>query len=88
MIALAVISIQATAEVVVQETTSNSIFMVNDRQASPVDAQEASRTASNKVERCTPIKGAITSDGKPAFKCKRVNLVINPKTGTTKWQSL
>lgn len=78
----------AKAEVVVEETTSNAIFMINGRQSSPVDAQNAARTSSNKVEKCTPIKGAITSDGKPAYKCKVVALVINPKTGTTKWKNL
>ncbi len=84
---LALTALNASAEVIVEESGSKATFHVNGRQVSPVDAQEAARS-NGTVERCMPIKDAITSDGKPAYKCKRVALVINPKTGTTKWKSL
>jgi hypothetical protein len=74
------------AEVVVEESTSKALFSVDGKPASPVEAQEAAR-GKGKVERCTPIKDARTGDGKPAYRCKQVVLVINPKTGTTKWKN-
>ncbi len=81
------------ADVIVEESGSKSIFKVNDSKVSPVQAQEAARNNSNKVERCTPIKDAVFDDvAAPkeaiAYRCKRVVLVINPKTGTTKWKNI
>ena len=34
------VGMYATAEVVIEEPTSNAIFMVNGRQSSPVEAQK------------------------------------------------
>lgn len=88
IMSLLLTGMSATAEVIVEESGSKAIFRVNDKNVSPVDAQEAARNNSNKVERCSPIKDAMTSDGNPAYRCKRVVLVINPKTGTTKWKNI
>ena len=80
----------AAADVVIEEPGSKAIFKVNGKKASPVEAQEASRNDQNLIERCMPIKGAVSLDGNEAFayRCKIVVLVINSKTGTTKWKSL
>lgn len=84
---LLLIGSYASAEIIVEEPGSKAIFQVNDRTVSPVEAQAAA-AGHNKVVRCSPIKDAMTSDGKPAYRCKQVSLVINPKTGTTKWKNL
>lgn len=87
---LLTVSSLARAEVIVEESGSKSIFKVDGKQASPVDAQAAAQANKSKVERCTPIKDASGADGGAihAYRCKRVVLVINPKTGTTKWKNL
>lgn len=77
----------AIAEVTVEESGTKAIFLLNGRQISPVEATEAAKTSS-KLQRCTPIKDALTGDGKPAYRCKFVKMVINPKTGTTKWSNI
>lgn len=76
----------AHAEVRVEESGSNATFRVNGKPATAVDASNAAK-GDAKVERCTPIKGAETKSGEAAFRCKRVDLIINPKTGTTKWKA-
>lgn len=79
-----------SAEVIVEESGSKAIFKVSGAQVTPVQAQEAARSPNARVERCTPIKGAVSASGGEvgAYKCKFVVLVINPKTGTTKWKNL
>lgn len=77
----------ASARVSVEESGSKAIFKVSGKAVSPVDAQGAA-VGDAPIERCTPIKDAMTSDGNPAYRCKRVQLTINPKTGTTKWKNL
>ncbi len=78
------------ADVIVEESGTKAIFKINGVPASPVDAQSAARDTSKRIERCTPIKGAVSASGgeTAAYKCKFVVLVINPKTGTTKWKNL
>lgn len=79
----------AIADVVVEEAGGNAVFKVDGKQSTPVEAQEAARTGKHKVEKCTPIKGAVSSDGEntSAYRCKRVILRINPKTGSTSWKN-
>lgn len=86
----ATVAINASADVIVEESGTKAIFKINGHQSSPVDAQDAARNNSNRIERCTPIKGAVSASGGEtvAYKCKFVVLVINPKTGTTKWKNL
>lgn len=84
---VALVSTQAHAKVVVEESGSDAYFEVDGKKASPAEASEAAKT-SDDIKKCTPIKGAITSDGKPAYKCKQVVKRINPKTGNSNWKPL
>ena len=85
--ALSLVSYEVHAAVTIEEPKAPSLFRVEGKPASPVEATEAASRGS-KVQKCTAIKDAITSDGKPAFRCKFVQLVINPLSGTTKWKNL
>lgn len=81
-------SAHARADVVIAEPGSNVLFYVDGKQASALEAKHAAETSKSKIERCSPIKDAKTSDGKPAFRCKQVIESVNPKNGNTTWKNL
>ncbi len=77
----------ARAEVGIDDGTSAVIFKIDGKVASAVDA--AKSASGHEIEKCTPIKGAVSSSGAAAvaFKCKTVVLVYNVKTGTPHWKN-
>ncbi len=85
---LALQSHAARADVLVEESGSKAIFKINGKDVTPIEAQAKATDSNARIMRCSPIKDAYTTDGKGAYRCKQVNLVINPKTGTTKWKNL
>ena len=74
------------AEVVVDQGDSKYIFKIDGKPVSP--AQAAKSAESNEIERCSPIKGALSADGKDAvaYKCKIVVLSYSARTGIPHWK--
>lgn len=78
---------QASARTMVDSGTNNAVFKLDGKVVSPVEASQGSDN--HDIEKCTPIKGALSADGSEAlaYKCKFVVRVINPKTGNSTWKS-
>ncbi len=88
IVGLLVACVRANADMVVETPGAKALFQIDGKQVTPLEAQASAIKGSGIVTRCTVIKGAITGDGKPAYRCKAVQLVGNPLTGTTHWKSL
>ena len=88
VIALSVNGVCA-APVEIDNGENAPFFKVNGTKVSPAEAVEA-YAAGKIVEKCTPIRGAVDSEGKSTavHRCKAVKLVMNGKTGNTTWKSL
>lgn len=87
LIGLTLVSLHSHAEVSVDQGNSKYIFKVAGKIVSPVKAAELAPT--NEIERCSPIKDALTEDGQAAaaYKCKAVKLEYSAKTGTPHWKT-
>ena len=74
------------AEVSVDKGESKYIFKVHGQIVSPVKAAELAPT--EEVERCAPVKGAVTESGQDAiaYKCGAVKLEYSAKTGVPHWK--
>lgn len=86
-LSISISPVLAFAEIVVEESGAGVYFTVDGKQVTPVEAEKAA-AGEAKIEKCSPIKDARTSDGKPAYRCKRVIKRINPKTGNSNWKNL
>lgn len=85
---IALTGVSSLADVVVEESGANAYFLVDGHKSTPVEATVAAEKNGVPIERCTAIKDARTTDGQPAYRCKRVIKRINPKNGNSTWKNL
>ena len=84
-----VFAFNSHAVVLIDNGTTEVYFKIDGKKASAVEAAMASKT-DKKIERCSPKKGDFENEaGKTdhVFACKIVDLVINNKTGASKWKA-